>query len=233
MQEAEQGMVAMYGPGLTGTHVMFHQLIGDSYVMLFKICPTDGFKRRTAWWKSDRWHYVPISTSSSDIITMGAKDRSDHTLVLFIVGNADPSPSLSPLWHFWLLAVLVTQLCLALCDPMDCSPPSSSVHGMLQARILEWVATSSRGSSQPRDQTHISCISADSSPSEPPGETLMALLTKLSQDFSKSNVNPRHLGILLKYRFCFGVRPETLHLYQVPRALNLTGPQTIFWMAMS
>jgi len=40
---------------------------------------------------------------------------------------------------------------------MDCSPPGSSVHGILQARILEWVAISfSRGSSQPRDQTHIS-----------------------------------------------------------------------------
>ena len=32
----------------------------------------------------------------------------------------------------------VTQLCLTLCDPMDCSPPASSVHGILQARILEW-----------------------------------------------------------------------------------------------
>ena len=46
------------------------------------------------------------------------------------------------------------------CDPMDCSPPGSSVHGIFQARILEWVAiSSSRGSSQPRDQTHISCVS--------------------------------------------------------------------------
>ena len=51
------------------------------------------------------------------------------------------------------------QLCPALCDPMDCSLPGSSVHGILQARILEWVAMPfSRGSSQPRDQTHISCI---------------------------------------------------------------------------
>ena len=40
------------------------------------------------------------------------------------------------------------------CDPMDCSPPGSSVHGIIQARILEWVAiSSSRGSSQPKDQT--------------------------------------------------------------------------------
>ena len=43
---------------------------------------------------------------------------------------------------------LVTQLCLTLCDPMDCSLLDSSVHGILQARMLEWVATSfSRGSS--------------------------------------------------------------------------------------
>ena len=46
-----------------------------------------------------------------------------------------------------------------LCDPMDYSPPGSSVHGILRAGILEWVAMpSSRESSQPRDQTHSSCI---------------------------------------------------------------------------
>ena len=54
---------------------------------------------------------------------------------------------------------LVTKLCPALCDSMDCRPPGSSVHGISQARILEWVAISiSRGSSQPRGWTHISCI---------------------------------------------------------------------------
>ena len=58
-----------------------------------------------------------------------------------------------------LQLVLVTQLCLTLCDPMDCSPPGSSVQGVLQARILEWVAISfSRGSSRPRDQTPVSCV---------------------------------------------------------------------------
>ena len=46
-----------------------------------------------------------------------------------------------------------------LCDPMDCSLPGSSLHGILQARVLEWVAISfSRGSSRPRDQTRVSCI---------------------------------------------------------------------------
>ena len=54
---------------------------------------------------------------------------------------------------------LVTQSCLTLCDPKDCSPPGSSVHGIIQARILERVAmSSSRGSSQPRDQTQVSHI---------------------------------------------------------------------------
>ena len=55
--------------------------------------------------------------------------------------------------------VKAIQSCPALCDPMDCSPPGSSVHGILQARILEWVAIPfSRISSQPRDQTCVSSI---------------------------------------------------------------------------
>ena len=50
-----------------------------------------------------------------------------------------------------------------LCDPMDCNMPGSSVHGIFQARILEWVAiSSSRISSWPKDQTHVSCISSTS-----------------------------------------------------------------------
>ena len=54
---------------------------------------------------------------------------------------------------------IVAQLCLTLCDPMDCSPPGSSVHEIFQARILEWVVIPfSRGSSRPRDQTWIACI---------------------------------------------------------------------------
>ena len=61
---------------------------------------------------------------------------------------------------FWRLhCVLVAQLCLTLCDPMDCSTPGSSVHGISQARIPEWVAIpSSRGSSWPRDRAWVSCI---------------------------------------------------------------------------
>ena len=52
------------------------------------------------------------------------------------------------------------QSCLTLCSPVDCSPPGSFVHGILQARILEWVTMpSSGGSSQTRDQTQVSYIS--------------------------------------------------------------------------
>ena len=54
---------------------------------------------------------------------------------------------------------LVTQSCPTLCNPMDCSPPGSSVHEISQTRILEWVAIPfSTGSTQPRDWTRVSCI---------------------------------------------------------------------------
>ena len=53
----------------------------------------------------------------------------------------------------------VTQSCPTLCDPMDCSLPGSSIHGIFQVRVLKWVSISfSRGSSRPRDQTQVSHI---------------------------------------------------------------------------
>ena len=59
-------------------------------------------------------------------------------------------------WHEKVVKALVTQSCPTLCDPIDYSPPGSSAHGFLQARILELVAIPfSRGSSQPRNQIHI------------------------------------------------------------------------------
>ena len=73
--------------------------------------------------------------------------------------------------HFWenicntydrisMCVCPVAQSCLALCDPMDYSPPGSIVHGIFQAGILEWLTIAySKGSSQPRDWTHVSCIS--------------------------------------------------------------------------
>ena len=64
------------------------------------------------------------------------------------------------LWINYTSMCSFAQSCPTLCSPVDCSPPGSSVHGIFQARILEWVAISfSRGSSHPRDQNHLSCIS--------------------------------------------------------------------------
>ena len=71
-----------------------------------------------------------------------------------------------PLLALWKL---VAQLYLTLCDPMNCSPSGFSAHGILLARILEWIAIPfSKGSFQPRDQTWISFT--DSLPSELPGK---------------------------------------------------------------
>ena len=75
------------------------------------------------------------------------------------------SLDLNPAFTTWLLYHLVqdewmnevAQLCSTLCDPMDCSLPGSSVHGIFQAMVLEWIAISfSRRSSQPRDRTWVS-----------------------------------------------------------------------------
>ena len=70
-----------------------------------------------------------------------------------------PKATLKPQYPLSRVYVL-TQLCPTLCDPVDCSLPVFSVHGIFQAGILEVGAISfSRGSSQPRDQTQVSCVS--------------------------------------------------------------------------
>ena len=85
-----------------------------------------------------------------------------HPLLWATVSNAwDSRPPFSPTSRLDLLGYVLARPCLTLCDPMGSSPPGSSVHGNFQARILEWVAIfSCRGSSPPRDLTHISCISS-------------------------------------------------------------------------
>ena len=66
----------------------------------------------------------------------------------------------SVFYNNYAMLCLVTQLCLTLCDPMDYSPPCSSVHGILQARTPERIAILfSKGSSWPRDQTRMSWVS--------------------------------------------------------------------------
>ena len=67
------------------------------------------------------------------------------------------TPQLASCSNLCVCDTQLLQLCLTPCDPMDRSPPGSSVHGILQARILEWVAMPScRGSSPPKDRTCVS-----------------------------------------------------------------------------
>ena len=82
------------------------------------------------------------------------------------------------------------QSCPTLCDPMDCSPSGSSVHGISQGRIPEWVAIfSSRGSSQTRDWTCISCGSCTAGrffTAEPSGEALLRTVRLLTLEIKSS-----------------------------------------------
>ena len=93
----------------------------------------------------------------------GKKKFASHCLhFLFLCSQVNPVSPDFHTHHSTEASVLSAQLCLTLCDPMDCSPPDSSVPGISQVRILAWVAiSSSRGVSRPRNWTcifHVSCI---------------------------------------------------------------------------
>ena len=72
--------------------------------------------------------------------------------LIWVFVKSDYSPSDSPHWVCVCVCVLVVQSCPTLCDPMDCSPPGSSVHGILQPRILEWIAVSPGHMEQPHTE---------------------------------------------------------------------------------
>ena len=92
------------------------------------------------------------------------KDNTQNTLELY---RFISDSSMDLIVRDELKKVLVTQSCLTLCGPKDCSPTGSSVYGILQARIMEWVAILFfRGSSWPRDWA----LQTDSLPSQPPGK---------------------------------------------------------------
>ena len=100
--------------------------------------------------------------AQTSLFCVGTKLKSTWMSYLFniIKGKMDTQSSCKtfPIFHVSYGLCSVTQSCPTLCDPMDCSPPGSSVHGIVPARILEWVAMPfSRASSQPRDRTQVSC----------------------------------------------------------------------------
>ena len=107
-------------------------------------------------------------------------------------GRVTIAPTSAPLSLFFKVIISHSSLSFALvqslshvqhfCDSMNCSPPGSSVHGISQARILEWVAISfSKGSSQPRGQTCISCLAYRFFTTEPPGKPLNGLLVSKTE----------------------------------------------------
>ena len=137
-----------------------------------------GFPRQKSWSKA-------LFHSPGDRPNPGTESTSPALTSQFFTSERPGKPHTGGihvlqlfLFAFLLLICLAClrakslQSCLTLCNPMDCSPPGSSVHGILQARILAWVArSSSRGSSQPRDRIHffsVSCIGT--LPLAPPGK---------------------------------------------------------------
>ena len=99
-----------------------------------------------------------------------------HTVFQFSWPHQFSFPPTLYLVPFSVCCAQSLQSCATLCDPTDCSPLGSSVHRILQARIVEWVAISySKGSSRPRDQTCVSCIAGAIFTTEPPGKPFSLL----------------------------------------------------------
>ena len=118
----------------------------------------------------------PLSMKSNS--TLNCLKHTSSLLSRYFSPNLHISlPSLrtdssSQLYSVYVQACSVAQSCLTLWSH-DCSPPGCSVHGIFQAKILEWVVISfSRGSSWPRDQTRISCITGRFFTTEPPEKPL-------------------------------------------------------------
>ena len=145
------------------------------------------------------------------------------------------------------------QSCPTLCSTRNCSPPFFSVHGILQARTLEWVAMpSSRGSSQPRDWAWVSCFEVDSLPLGHLGSPyLFTKVSKRNQEwrclvpslisvhFIKCNRNPMfqwlHKCTLLKEvrSSCFCIRESTWlsDLYKMLPYVNILDSHCITWFS--
>ena len=119
-----------------------------------------------------------------------------------------------------LLPARSLQSCLTLCDPKAFSLPGSFVHGILQARILEWDAMpSSRGSSQPRDRTRVSRIAGRFSATKPPGKRgIDDLICKTEIETQRERTNLSFLSLTL-----FFPMPVTIPI-QVFRSLLLLPP---------
>ena len=116
-----------------------------------------------------RWGWGPVITWVAMPSLRGSSRPRDRTRVFYVscLGR-------QVLYCWCHLMLLVTQSCPALCNPTNCSPPVSSVHGILQARIPEWVAISFfRDLPDPGMEPGSPALQADSLLSEPPGKPNM------------------------------------------------------------
>ena len=119
--------------------------------------PRDG----RAWWAAT----YGVAQSRTRLKWLSSSSSKLYELFIYFVG----------------VCAQLLQSCLTLCDPMNCNPPGLSVHGISQAKFLEWVAiSSSRASSWPRDWTQVSCVSCIASgfvTAESLGKPIFWLLT--------------------------------------------------------
>ena len=128
------------------------QLFVTLWTVAFQALVSMGFSRQ------EYWSGLPFP-HPGDLSEPGIESTSLMSPVL--AGGVFTTSATSEAHSFTAAAAKSLQSCPTLCDPVDCSPSGSSVHGILQANILEWIAiSSSRRPSQPRDQIqvcHISC----------------------------------------------------------------------------
>ena len=140
------------------------RLFAIPWAIAYRASPSMGFSRQ------EYWSGVPLPSPGdlpdpgiepwspaleADALTSEPPGKPKVTLTA--VKNFKMHSGSNKAGYFCCCHCLVTKLCPTFCDPVDCSPPGFSVHGILQARILEWGAISfSRGSFQPRNQTRVS-----------------------------------------------------------------------------
>ena len=107
----------------------------------------------------------------------------------------------------WCVCVIsAAQSCLILCGPMDCSPPGSSVHGISQARIMEWVAISyPRKSSWPRDRTLVPCVSCIG----------RQILYHWATWESQSMMRPKHMYLKTLHWQLYWVGPKVHYIWKI------------------
>ena len=112
-----------------------------------------------------------------NVISYFPKWKKGAAALFSTFANLNASLQRTVKFSYLLLTCSVPQSCPTLWDPMDCRPPGSSVHGILQASILEWVAISfSRGSSQPRDQNHVFALTGSFFTTESPGKLYFCVI---------------------------------------------------------